>query len=129
MNPQAKQWLDYAEADLLASEKLLNDVFLTNIVAFHSHQVIEKSFKAIIEYKGLRIPKVHSLSKLYGTIEHTLDFPIDVKMLQKTDTIYTVSRYPADIGLLPHGKPSGELAKSLYEFAKYVFKGTNNMIS
>jgi hypothetical protein len=29
----------------------------------------------------------------------------------------------------PHGKPSGELAKSLYEFAEYVFKETNNMIS
>ena len=95
MKALPKQWLDYAEADLLASEKLLNDDFLTNIVAFHCHQVIEKSFKAIMDNKGLSIPKVHSLTKLYGTIEHLFDFPIDTKMLQKADTIYTLSRYPA----------------------------------
>ena len=129
MKALAKQWLDYAQADLLASEKLLNDEFLTNIVAFHCHQVIEKSFKAIMENKGLSIPKVHSLTKLYGTIEHFLHFPIDLKLLQKADTVYTVSRYPADIGLLPQGKPSEELATSLYEFANYVFEETRNMIS
>ena len=129
MKTLAKQWLDYAQADLLASEKLLSDDFLTNIVTFHCHQVVEKSFKAIMENKGLSIQKVHSLTKLYGTIEQFINFPIDIKMLQKADTIYTVSRYPADIGLLPQGKPSGELAKSLYEFAKYVFEESRNMIS
>jgi hypothetical protein len=36
MKTLAKQWLDYAQADLLACEKLLDDDFLTNIVAFHS---------------------------------------------------------------------------------------------
>ena len=82
-----------------------------------------------MENKGLSIPKVHSLTKLYGTIEHVLHFPIDMKLLQKADAVYTVSRYPADIGLLTHGKPSEELATSLYEFAKYVFEETRNMIS
>jgi len=129
MKAPAEQWLDFAEADLLACRKLLNDDFLTNIVAFHSHQVIEKCFKAIMEDKGLTIPRIHSLSKLFGNIEHFITFSIDTKMLQKADTVYTVSRYPGDIGMLPQGKPSGELAKELYVFAKYVFEKTRNIIT
>jgi len=129
MKAPAEQWLDSAEADLLACRKLLNDDFLTNIVAFHSHQVIEKCFKAIMEDKGLTIPRIHSLSKLFGNIEHFITFSIDIKMLQKADTVYTVSRYSGDIGMLPQGKPSGELAKQLYEFADFVFENTRNMIT
>ncbi len=129
MKTPAEQWLDFAEADLLACRKLLNDDFLTNIVAFHSHQVIEKCFKAIMEDKGLTIPRIHSLSKLFGNIEQFIAFSIDTKMLQKADTVYTVSRYPGDIGILPQGKPSGELAKQLYEFAEYVFEKAHDIIT
>jgi len=129
MKTPAEQWLDFAEADLNACRKLLNDDLLTNIVAFHSHQVIEKCFKAIMKDKGLTIPRIHSLSKLFGNIEQFIAFSIDTKMLQKADTIYTVSRYPGDIGLLPQGKPSVELSKELYGFAEYTFENTRNMIT
>jgi len=38
MKKQVKQWLKYAEVDLLSAEKLLDEKHLTQSVAFHSHQ-------------------------------------------------------------------------------------------
>ena len=42
MKDTTPQWLSFAETDLRTCEKLLDDDFLTNIVAFHSQQVIAK---------------------------------------------------------------------------------------
>ena len=36
MKDTTQQWLNFAETDLRTCEKLLEDDFLTNIVAFHS---------------------------------------------------------------------------------------------
>ena len=49
MKASTQEWLDFAKADLLNCERILDDEFLTSIVAFHSQQAIEKCFKAIIE--------------------------------------------------------------------------------
>jgi len=45
-----------------------------------------------------------------------------------TDTVYTTSRYPGDLGLFPDGKPSKELAGQLFEFAMYVFENTKRLL-
>ena len=60
MKDTTRQWLSFAEIDLRTCEKLLNDDFLTSIVAFHSQQVIEKCFKAIIEEKELQLARIHT---------------------------------------------------------------------
>ena len=49
MKDATQQWLNSAETDLRTYKRILDDEFLTNIVAFHSQQVIEKCFKAIID--------------------------------------------------------------------------------
>jgi len=129
MKDTTQQWLDFVKADLRACEKLLEDDFLTNIVAFHSQQVIEKCFKAVIEEQGSQLPRIHTLVRLYGSIQGVLTFEVDNVLLQKLDTIYTISRYPSDLGLLPDGKPTKELALQLYEFAKYIYQNTIKMIA
>jgi len=128
MKNTTQQWLNFAETDLRTCEKLLDDDFVTNIVAFHSQQVIEKCFKAIIEEQSLLLPRIHTLSRLFGMIQNILTFEIDNTMLQKIDTVYTTSRYPSDLGLLPEGKPTIEFAKKLYEFAKQIYDNTLKMI-
>ncbi|RKX81689.1 MAG: hypothetical protein DRP57_11550 [Spirochaetes bacterium] len=45
-------------------QKLLNEKELTQSVTSHSHQTVEKSLKAILENKNIRIPKTHDLEKL-----------------------------------------------------------------
>jgi hypothetical protein len=41
MKPGTQQWLDFAKADLINCERILEDEYLTSIVAFHSQQVVE----------------------------------------------------------------------------------------
>ncbi len=42
MKAITKQWLEYAKADILVAKNSLSDEFLSNIVAFHCQQTIEK---------------------------------------------------------------------------------------
>jgi HEPN domain-containing protein len=129
MKEITQQWLDYAKADLLNCELISDEVFLTNIVAFHSQQTIEKCFKAIVEEKGLKIERVHNLFKLYTFIETRLTFEVDLNLVELLDKVYTSSRYPGDVGLMPYGKPTQREAKKMYEFAKCVFSNTVEMLT
>ena len=69
MKPSTQQWLEFAKADLINCQLILEDEFLTTILAFHSQQVVEKCFKALIEEKNLDVPRIHSLVRLYQVIE------------------------------------------------------------
>ncbi len=69
MKASTQQWLEYAKADLVNCERILDDEFLTNIVAFHSQQAVEKRFKALFEENDLTIPRIHSLIRLCQLIE------------------------------------------------------------
>jgi HEPN domain-containing protein len=122
MKATTKEWLEFAKADLRSCEILLKDEFLTSIIAFHSQQAVEKAFKALIEEKGLTIPRVHSLQKLYDIIEQFIETKFEINELVKFDSIYTSSRYPGDIGLLESGKPTQNEAEELFESAKKIYE-------
>ncbi len=128
MKVTTQDWLNYAETDLIACEKMLDDVFLTNIVAFHTQQTVEKCFKAILEEKDQKVPRIHNLMRLYDEISGLINFPIDEDMLEMVDEIYIETRYPGVLGMLPNGKPSLKHAGKLYDFAKYIFWETKKML-
>jgi HEPN domain-containing protein len=49
MKKQAEDWIFFADKDLQAAEIIINDEHpLTNIIAFHCQQAIEKYLKAYI---------------------------------------------------------------------------------
>jgi len=48
-----KEWLNFAKDDLDVAARILDDEHLTNMVAFHSHQAVEKCFKAVAEEKEI----------------------------------------------------------------------------
>jgi len=106
-----------------------NEAFLTNIVAFHSQQAIEKCFKAIVEDNELKLERVHNLFKLYSFIESFITLEIDLNQLELLDKVYISSRYPSEVGIMPNGKPTKEEAKEMYEFSKYVFTKTVELIN
>ena len=116
---QAIEWLKVANDDLSNITYIIEVEHLTNIVAFHSHQAIEKSLKALMEYKEISFIKTHNLEKLYKKIEAIIE--IDYEQLELINELYIDSRYPGDMGLLPHGKPAIDDAKEFYEFANSVF--------
>ena len=55
MKKQAEQWLKYSKVDLLTIEKIKSDKLLTQSSAFHAHQSVEKSFKALLENKNCKV--------------------------------------------------------------------------
>ncbi len=123
-----QQWLEYANADLKSCENNITDNFLTNIVAFHSQQTVEKCFKAIIEENSLKLERVHNLFKLHSIIETYITYEIDLEKIELLDKVYTSSRYPSELGLLPFGKPNTEQVTDMYKFAKYLYEKTIKMI-
>ena len=128
MKASTQQWLEYAKADLINCERILDDEFLTAIVAFHSQQAVEKSFKALIEEKDLTIPRIHSLIRLYTIIESFIDQPIDTRDLLAFDSVCISSRYPSDIGMIATGKPTQMEAKEFYESANRIFEIIKKLI-
>jgi hypothetical protein len=54
--------------------------------------------------------------------EKYITIKTDKRSLEQINEIYTDTRYPFDIGLVPTGKPSIELAKEFYIFALEVKK-------
>ncbi len=117
---QAIEWLRAANDDLDNISYIINVKHLTNVVAFHSQQAIEKSFKALIEHKKISFIKTHNLEKLYNSLEKFIE--IDYEQLELINELYIDSRYPGDMGLLPNGKPTVEDAKEFYDFASMIFR-------
>ena len=94
MKEITKQWIDFAKSDIICCKNSLSDKFLTNIVAFHSQQTVEKCFKAILEENGVKLPRIHNLIHLYSKINDIISFSIDLDALATLDEVYTSSRYP-----------------------------------
>src|ERR1035437_2782588 len=128
MKTSTQQWLDFAKADLLNCERIIDDDLLTAIVAFHSQQAVEKCFKALIEEKNLTIPRIHNLVRLYSVIEGFLEQPFETRELLAFDSVYINSRYPSDIGMIPTGKPTKQDAKEFYESSKRIFNEISRLI-
>ena len=123
---QAIEWIKAANDDLDNISYIVKIEHLTNIVAFHSQQAIEKSFKALIEYKKIEFVKTHNLEKLYKKLENIIK--VDYESLELINELYIESRYPGDMGILPYGKPTLEDAKEFYTFAQDIFDKVCNIL-
>jgi HEPN domain-containing protein len=128
MKDITKEWLDFAETDLKCCKNNLFDESLTNVVAFHSQQAVEKCFKAIIEENEIDLPRIHNLINLHKIVKNLTSFPIELDLLTTLDEVYTSSRYPGELGLMPNGKPSKKVAEKLYNFAKFIYVKTMETI-
>jgi len=122
MKAITREWIARSSDDLSAAEALLAREDLTNIVAFHAQQAVEKALKAVIEERGLGLLKTHSLIRLYEMVE--TDFPVitDMDMLDRLEAVYIEARYPGEMGLLPYGKPTPEDASAFFRFAQDVLQ-------
>ena len=69
MKAITQDWLNYAETDLRTCKQIIKDEFLTNIIAFHAQQTVEKCFKSILEEHSLKVPRIHNLIRLFDKIE------------------------------------------------------------
>lgn len=129
MKEVASEWLVAALDDLKTMNYLDKDESLTNILAFHAQQCIEKSLKAIIEEKELGTVRIHNLRCLFGVCEkHLVITESEKDVVAVLDSLYLNARYPGDRGLLPEGKPTLTDAKSFSSFAKRVYDATCSLL-
>ena len=129
MRKRAEEWMEFAKVDLRSAEKLAEDELLTRAAAFHVHQSVEKSFKAILECRQQRIPKVHNLVLLLESIRQLGEEPhIDEDVLDEINQLYIESRYPADFGLLPGGAPTVEIVRKFSKFAAEFYEFAEKLI-
>lgn len=120
MKLTTKEWLTAAEDDLLSAKKLINEERLTNIVAFHCQQCIEKSFKAMIEEQEKKSIKSHDLLRLKDIANIELS-DNNTLFIATINEVYIDSRYPGDMWLMPQGKPTLDDAKEFIEFTEAIF--------
>lgn len=123
----ASEWLKAAEQDLLAITVMLTNENLTPVVAFHAQQCIEKSFKAILELREKKVVKLHSLVRLSELVSEDLMID-DYTVLLQLNELYIESRYPAEIGLLPSGKPTLRESECFHEYAQSIYETISTII-
>lgn len=122
MKKITEDWLNSAKSDLLLIEKILNEETLTHLAAFHAQQSIEKSLKALIEEFNLEFKKTHSLETLFNIVEsHSeINLKINTDDLALLDQIYIDARYPGELGLLPHGKPTIMESEAFFKLSQII---------
>ena len=121
MKKQVNDWILLADKDLYVSELLINDEHpLTNIVAFHCQQTIEKYLKAFLIENDIPLIKTHDLIKLNGMIKEIKDLGIDESKLILINEVYVEARYPGELGLIPDGLPTVEQAIEFINIAKEI---------
>ena len=121
MKKQVEDWFFFAERDLKTAERIINDEDpFTNIIAFHCQQAVEKYLKAYLIGNGIPLNKTHDLILLNNMIKEIKDLGINEDKLILIKQVYSETRYPGDIGLLPDGLPSVEQVKEFIEFAREV---------
>jgi HEPN domain-containing protein len=128
MKVSTRNWLEFAQTDLRSCENNMNDEFVTNVVAFHAQQAVEKAYKALLEENNIELPKIHNLVRLNALAGDYLNSPINEIEIEMLDNVYTSSRYPSEAGLLSSGKPSIHESKELYEIAKNIYSIINHSI-
>lgn len=70
-------WLKSAYSDLIVIKEIVDNEYVTHMVAFHSRQSIEKSLKAILEFNGKIVPKKYDLLLLKDLTNEYLNISMD----------------------------------------------------
>ena len=129
MKQLTKAWLEKANDDFIVIQAILENDMVTNMVAFHAQQAIEKTFKAVLEEHNVGIKKVHNLRYLHNLISPFIQLSVNMDVLILLDQLYINARYPGELGLLPDGKPSLDEAKLFYETASDIYSNVSEFLN
>lgn len=127
MKQTTEEWLLAAEDDLLSAKKLADSERLTNIVAFHCQQCLEKGLKALIEEKSGISIKSHDLLRLKDMTKLSLS-DNEVIIMATINEVYIDSRYPGDLGLMPKGKPTISEVEGFIKYSEVILKRIKQII-
>jgi len=120
-----EDWLRHAKADLALATSPLPRDGLYSTLCFHAQQAVEKSVKAVLVFRGIDFPKVHSLTRLIDLLP--ADIERTSRLIQSARlTVYaTVFRYPGE-----NDEPdvSTDKYQEAVHLAETVFKWASELI-
>ena len=121
----AMEWLVFAEKSLETAKLLYRENHYTDVIAVDIHQSIEKAFKEVYAFNGIKIPRVHALEILYNYVLKIIPFlDIDIKDLMIISDYYLTERYPGPRYFMPERdeiRKSMQMAeKILHQIQEYI---------
>ena len=72
MRKATEEWLKAARDDLNTIAEIVENAGLTNVVAFHAQQCVERCLKAVMEENEQEVPNTHDLVRLERKVEARL---------------------------------------------------------
>ena len=117
----AKEWLSFAIKNLKTAKLLYDVKHYEDIIGVELEQTLEKTLKAIMANKNIKIPKDHDLVKIYFMIEKFIKLNSEeIILLKKATNYYKEDRYPNPNYTLP----SREEIKEVLDFTQKLFEKT-----
>jgi HEPN domain-containing protein len=121
MNPLTLEWVNKADEDFIAAERLLRvrKTPVYSIVCFHSQQCAEKLLKALLQEHQRHIPRTHHLADLLTLmtqVDTSCQFlSVDLKLLEDFATDF---RYPGNNATKDDAKLAFKAAKNVRTFIR-----------
>lgn len=113
---KVKQWISYAEEDLLTAEHALTLMSSApfRIIAYHAQQCAEKYLKAYLVFHLIDFPYTHNIRQLLQLCSTKSDWADELEETQELTAYAITTRYP--------GRPMVTLenAQQAIEMAKQV---------
>ncbi len=125
MKKITQKWLDFAREDLKSAETLFQGRSSKTAI-WHCHQAVEKTIKAIIVGKGIRLRKSHDLGGLIGDAQIELPKAIS-DFIDDLNPYYNPIRYP-DAALEAKLSYSRNICQSILKTTKEVIKWLKTLI-
>jgi HEPN domain-containing protein len=89
-----ESWLAFAHSDLaVARIPRDEDIFLESL-CFHAQQAAEKSIKAVLVFRKLRVPKIHSIEGLIDLLPQDIQRTPDLIASATLSEYASNTRYP-----------------------------------
>ncbi len=131
MKPLTVEWVEKAEQDYRAAERLHRDREspLSEIVCFHCQQCAEKYLKARLQEAEIPFPKTHDLIELLKLVLPVEPLWEAMRESLQTITEYAVElRYPGDTASVEEATRALAVAKTVRKLVRQSLGADGNVV-
>ena len=122
---EARRWLDGADEELTVAEVLMADSRVPlRAACFHAHLSAEKALKAVVVFRSVPLPRLHSLVRLHRLLPVGDGRAFDVSDLAALNPWTIEGRYPADLE-----EPGRSESEALVTSARRIITAARSILS